>query len=72
MKIRLYLNVVLAAMLLAVSAPSFVQADTLVVLNKSEATASLIDLESWRIVRLLEADREPDGMAYSALDVKTD
>ena len=72
MKIRLYLNVVLAAMLLAVSAPSFVQADTLVVLNKSEATASLIDLESWRIVRLLEAGREPDGMAYSALDVKTD
>lgn len=29
-----------------------------------------IDLESWKIVRLLEAGREPDGMAYSALTVK--
>jgi hypothetical protein len=28
-----------------------------------------IDLTSWKIVRLLEAGREPDGMAYSALDV---
>jgi YVTN family beta-propeller protein len=28
-----------------------------------------IDLESWKIVRLLEAGREPDGMAYSALEV---
>jgi len=59
-------------MLSAVTAPPFVQANTLVVLNKSEATASLIDLESWEIVRLLEAGREPDGMAYSALDVRTD
>ena len=31
-----------------------------------------IDLESWKIVRLLEAGREPDGMAYSALDVEKD
>jgi YVTN family beta-propeller protein len=31
-----------------------------------------IDLESWKIVRLLEAGREPDGMAYSALEVKAD
>jgi YVTN family beta-propeller protein len=31
-----------------------------------------IDLESWKIVRLLEAGREPDGMAYSALEVKTE
>jgi YVTN family beta-propeller protein len=31
-----------------------------------------IDLESWKIVRLLEAGREPDGMAYSALTVKND
>jgi YVTN family beta-propeller protein len=31
-----------------------------------------IDLQSWKIVRLLEAGREPDGMAYSALDVKRD
>jgi YVTN family beta-propeller protein len=31
-----------------------------------------IDLESWKIVRLLEAGREPDGMAYSALDVVVD
>ena len=31
-----------------------------------------IDLESWKIVRLLEAGREPDGMAYSTLDVDTD
>lgn len=28
-----------------------------------------IDLSSWKIVRLLEAGREPDGMAYSALGV---
>jgi len=161
MKNRRILTVHLAALLLAVSTPLFVQADTLVVLNKSEATASLIDLEtgkvratlptdfgpheaaaspdgrlalvgnygsrdkpgstltvinvptakvvktidlgeyrrphgllflpdghralvtaednkvlleidleSWKIVRLLEAGREPDGMAYSSLDVK--
>ena len=31
-----------------------------------------IDLESWKIVRLLEAGREPDGMAYSALKVNID
>jgi len=31
-----------------------------------------IDLESWEIVRLLEAGREPDGMAYSALEVEKD
>jgi len=31
-----------------------------------------IDLDTWKIVRLLEAGREPDGMAYSALDVKKD
>ncbi len=31
-----------------------------------------IDLESWKIVRLLEAGREPDGMAYSALEVIND
>ena len=31
-----------------------------------------IDLESWKIVRLLEAGREPDGMAYSALKVAVD
>lgn len=31
-----------------------------------------IDLESWKIVRLLEAGREPDGMAYSALAVDSD
>ena len=28
-----------------------------------------MDLESWKIVRLLTAGREPDGMAYSALEV---
>jgi YVTN family beta-propeller protein len=28
-----------------------------------------IDLDGWKIVRLLEAGREPDGMAYSALVV---
>ena len=72
MKTRLFHTVFLAAMLIAVSAPLFVDAETLVVLNKSEATASLIDLESWKIVRLLEAGREPDGMAYSALDVNRD
>jgi YVTN family beta-propeller protein len=31
-----------------------------------------IDLESWEIVRLLRAGREPDGMAYSKLDVETE
>ena len=31
-----------------------------------------IDLGSWKIVRLLRAGREPDGMAYSPLDVKTE
>jgi YVTN family beta-propeller protein len=31
-----------------------------------------IDLEEWKIVRLLRAGREPDGMAYSALDVDTE
>ncbi len=31
-----------------------------------------INLEKWEIVRLLKAGREPDGMAYSALDVKTE
>ena len=31
-----------------------------------------IDLTSWKIVRLLEAGREPDGMAYSALEIKKD
>ena len=30
------------------------------------------DLESWTIVRLLEAGREPDGMAYSPLNVAVD
>jgi len=29
-----------------------------------------IDLRSWRVIRLLRAGREPDGMAYSALEVK--
>ena len=98
MKNRLHLSFFLAALLSAATAPPFVQANTLVVLNKSEATASLIDLEkgivihpsgkkawvahtnadvvveidleSWEIVRLLEAGREPDGMAYSTLEVK--
>jgi YVTN family beta-propeller protein len=31
-----------------------------------------IDLESWKIERLLSAGREPDGMAYSALEVQPD
>jgi YVTN family beta-propeller protein len=31
-----------------------------------------IDLASWKIVRLLEAGREPDGMAYSALEVEAE
>ena len=29
-----------------------------------------IDLRSWRVIRLLQAGREPDGMAYSALEVE--
>ena len=39
-------------------------ADTLVIANKGEDTASLIDLESGR----LTADREPDGMGCSTKD----
>ena len=31
-----------------------------------------IDLGSWKIVRLLKAGREPDGMAYSALRIDTE
>jgi YVTN family beta-propeller protein len=68
MKNRIYLAVLLAALLLAVSTPSFVEADTLVVLNKSEATASLIDLESGAVRATLptghgphEAATSPDG-----------
>lgn len=65
---RLHLTVLLAAMLLAASAPSLIQADTLVVLNKSEATASLIDLETGKVRATLptnfgphEAATSPDG-----------
>lgn len=46
MKNRLHVTVLLAALLFAVCSPSLLQADTLVVLNESEAAASLIDLES--------------------------
>jgi len=46
MKNRLHVTILLAALLFAVCSPSLLQADTLVVLNESEAAASLIDLES--------------------------
>jgi YVTN family beta-propeller protein len=65
MKNRLHLNVLLTALLLAVFAPSFVQADTLVVLNKSEATASLIDLESGAVRATLPTDHGPHEAAVS-------
>jgi len=65
---RLHLMILLAALLLAVSAPIVVHAETLVVLNKSEATASLIDLESGKVRATLptefgphEAATSPDG-----------
>ena len=68
MKNRFHLTVLLAATLIAVSTPSLIQADTLVVLNKSEATASLIDLESGEVRATLptefgphEAATSPDG-----------
>ena len=57
--------VVLAAILLAVSTPSVVGADTLVVLNKSEATASLIDLESGKVRVTLPTDFGPHEAAVS-------
>jgi len=65
MKKSIHLTVLLAAMLLAVFATSFVQADTLVVLNKSEATASLIDLESGRVRATLPTDFGPHEAAMS-------
>ena len=65
MRYRIHLTVLLSAMLLAVSAPSFVQADTLVVLNKSEATASLIDLESGAVRATLPTDNGPHEAAVS-------
>jgi len=65
MKNRLHPTVLLPAMLLAVSAPSFVQADTLVVLNKSEATASLIDLDSGEVRATLPTGNGPHEAAVS-------
>jgi len=65
MKNRHFLPVQLAALLLAVSAPLFVEADTLVVLNKSEATASLIDLESGEVRATLPTDYGPHEAATS-------
>jgi YVTN family beta-propeller protein len=68
MKNRLYLTVLLATILVAVSSPSVVHAGTLVVLNKSEATASLIHLKSGTVLATLdtgfgphEAATSPDG-----------
>ena len=65
MKNRLHLTVLLVALLLAVFATPFVQADTLVVLNKSEATASLIDLESGEVRATLPTDYGPHEAAMS-------
>jgi YVTN family beta-propeller protein len=65
MKNRVYLTVLLAATLVAISAPWFVQADTLVVLNKSEATASLIDLDSGNVRATLPTNHGPHEAAVS-------
>ena len=65
MKNRLYLTVFLAALFLAVSTPVFVHADTLVVLNKSEATASLIDLSTGTVRATLPTDFGPHEAATS-------
>jgi YVTN family beta-propeller protein len=65
MKNRLHFTVLLTAWFLAVSAPSFAPAETLVVLNKSEATASLIDLESGKVRATLPTDFGPHEAATS-------
>lgn len=65
MKNRLHFTVLLTAWLVAVSAPSFAPAETLVVLNKSEATASLIDLESGKVRATLPTDFGPHEAATS-------
>jgi YVTN family beta-propeller protein len=65
MKNRHHLSFFLAALLIAVTAPTFLQADTLVVLNKSEATASLIDLESGKVRATLATDFGPHEAATS-------
>jgi YVTN family beta-propeller protein len=65
MKNRLHITVLLAAWLLAASASPIALAETLVVLNKSEATASLIDLESGRVRATLATDFGPHEAATS-------
>lgn len=65
MKRRLSLIVVTAAMALTVAAPSTVDAGTLVVLNKAEATASLIDLESGEVRATLPTGSGPHEAAVS-------
>jgi len=65
MKNRLHLTVFLTALILAVSVPLCVEADTLVVLNKSEATASLIDLSSGAVRATLTTDFGPHEAAMS-------
>ena len=65
MKKRLHLSFLLAAMTLAVTTPSIVDADTLVVLNKAEATASLIDLESGTVRATLPTGQGPHEAAVS-------
>ncbi|MBD3849958.1 MAG: beta-propeller fold lactonase family protein, partial [Acidobacteria bacterium] len=65
MKNRHHLSFFMAALLIAVTTPTFLQADTLVVLNKSEATASLIDLESGKVRATLATDFGPHEAATS-------
>ena len=65
MKKHLQFSVFLTALIFAVAAPIFVQAETLVVLNKSEATASLIDLESGEVRATLPTDFGPHEAATS-------
>ena len=65
MKNRNHLTVLLVVTLFVVSTPAFVQAETLVVLNKSEATASLIDLSSGTVQATLPTDFGPHEAATS-------
>ena len=65
MKNRHHLSFFLAALLIAVTTPTYLQADTLVVLNKSEATASLIDLEKGIVVRTIETGAGAEGITAS-------
>jgi hypothetical protein len=65
MKKRLSRIVVAAAVALTAAVPSIVDADTLVVLNKAETTASLIDLSSGEVRATLPTGSGPHEAAVS-------